>query len=131
MNTRRLRFGSIAVLFTVAILCVAIFAALTVMTARADARVAEQYGRHIKTLYDCENMGQRWLAQADAYLQGAGPLPEGTEQDGKLLQTMLACDSMQLFIRLLGDDDGYEILQWSCTTRWEPDQNLNLWEQEP
>ena len=28
MNTRRLRFGSIAVLFTVAILCVAIFAAL-------------------------------------------------------------------------------------------------------
>lgn len=131
MNTRRLRFGSIAVLFTVAILCVAIFAALTVMTARADARVAEQYGKHIKTLYDCENMGQRWLAQADAYLQGAGPLPEGTEQDGKLLQTTLTCGSMQLFIRLLGDDTGYEILQWSCTTRWEPDNDLNLWEQEP
>lgn len=131
MNSRRLRLGSIAVLFTVAIVCVAVFAALTVMTARSDYRVAEQYGRHIEALYGCENLGQRWLAGADAYLKGMGPLPENTEAEGDVLQTTLSSGSMELRIRLRGTESGYEILQWSCTTRWEPDQNLNLWEQEP
>lgn len=131
MSAKRLRIGSIAVLFTVVIACVAIFGVLTVMTARSDGRVAEQYGEHVQRLYECENLGQQWLAQADAYLRGAVPLPEGTQLEDGILHALLQTDSMELQIRLRGSADGYEILQWSCTTRWEPDRDLNLWDQTP
>ena len=60
-------------------LCVAIFGVLTVSSAVSDRRAAERYGEHVEVLYACENAGQDWLSEADAYLKGAGDLPENTE----------------------------------------------------
>ena len=80
MSRNRFRIGSIAVLFAVVVLCVAIFGVLTVSSAVSDRRAAERYGEHVEVLYACENAGQDWLSEADAYLKGAGDLPENTEE---------------------------------------------------
>ena len=53
MKKKRFQVGSVAVLFAVAVLCVAVFALLTVVTAASDARVARQYGDHVRGLYSC------------------------------------------------------------------------------
>ena len=71
MSRNQFRIGSIAVLFAVVVLCVAIFGVLTVSSAVSDRRAAERYGEHVEVLYACENAGQDWLSEADAYLKGA------------------------------------------------------------
>mgnify|MGYP000467769124 FL=1 len=48
MSRNRFRIGSIAVLFAVVVLCVAIFGVLTVSSAVSDRRAAERYGEHVE-----------------------------------------------------------------------------------
>ena len=100
MSRNRFRIGSIAVLFAVVVLCVAIFGVLTVSSAVSDRRAAERYGEHVEVLYACENAGQDWLSEADAYLKGAGDLPENTEETETTLKTEIMRGNMQLEICL-------------------------------
>lgn len=125
MENRRFRVGSVAVLFTVVLLCVAIFAALTVTTAVADEKTAQRYGQHVQRQYDCENLGQQWLAQARAFQMGLGPLPENTRQEENGgLSTCILGDAMELNIRL--DREG-QLERWSCTAQWQPEESWQLW----
>lgn len=126
MNRNRFRIGSIAVLFAVVVLCVAIFGVLTVSSAVSDRRAAERYGEHVEVLYACENAGQDWLSEADAYLKGAGDLPENTEETETTLKTEITRGNMQLEICLNKINGSYEIAKWRCTARWQPDDSLNL-----
>ena len=118
MSRNRFRIGSIAVLFAVVVLCVAIFGVLTVSSAVSDRRAA--------VLYACENAGQDWLSEADAYLKGAGDLPENTEETETTLKTEITRGNMQLEICLKKINGSYEIAKWRCTARWQPDDSLNL-----
>ena len=128
MRKKRFQVGSVAVLFAVAVLCVAVFALLTVVTAASDARVARQYGDHVRGLYSCENLGQQWLAQMDGWLAGQQPLPEGTRVWKDFAETEITEGNQKLRIRLLLTQSGYEISKWSCTTQWQPEENWNLWQ---
>lgn len=125
MENRRFRVGSVAVLFTVVLLCVAIFAALTVTTALADEKTAQRYGQHVYQQYACENLGQQWLARARAFQLGLGPLPEDTrqEEDGSLT-TCIRTDDMELNICL---DAAGNPERWSCSAQWQPEQSWQLW----
>lgn len=127
MERKRFRVGSIAVLFTVVVLCVAIFSTLTVVTAVTDVRVAQRYGSHIRELYDCENLGQEWLARADGYLAGECPLPEGSWETGSELGTQIENGSIQLTIRLEKTETGFRVTGRNCSARWEPETGENLW----
>ena len=127
MEKKRFQVGSIAVLFSVVVLCVAVFAVLTVVTASSDYRVARQYGDHVQSLYRCENRGQEWLSRVDAWLAGQGALPEDTHVSGSQVETEILEDGVKLTVRLVITEDGYEISQWSCTTLWQPAQQWNLW----
>lgn len=127
MDGKQFRTGSITVLFVVIMLCVAVLAALTVSTAVSDRRTAERYGDFVHRLNECQNEGELWLAAADAYLHG-GALPENTELSGSELQTELNCDNMTLTIRLGIENSSYEILEWNCRSRWQPEEEQwNLW----
>ena len=127
MRKKRFQVGSVAVLFSVVTLCVAVFALLTVVTAASDARVARQYGDQIQGLYSCENLGQQWLARMDGWLTGQEPLPEGTRISEDFAETEIQDENRTLCIRLRLTQSGYEISRWSCTTQWQPQNNSNLW----
>lgn len=124
MNQKRTRLGSIVVLFTVVILCVAVFSALTVMTAAQDLRLSRQYAAHVQALYECESLGQQWLAQ----VAEGGPLPDGTWQEGDQLGVSLETDGICLDICLRRTPQGYEIQQWNCAARWQPQTDYSLWQ---
>ncbi len=126
MGKKRFRIGSVAVLFAVVVLCVAIFGVLTVATAVSDRRTAQQYGDHMTALYACENAGQKWLSQADAYLSGQGQLPPDTQEENGTLRTTITRENMSLEICLEIQAQGYEIQTWSCTAAWEPAESWSL-----
>ena len=127
MRKKRFQVGSVAVLFSVGALWVAVFALLAVVTAASDARVARQCGDHIQGLYGCENLGQQWLARVDGWMAGQEPLPEGTRISEDFAETEIQDGSRTLCIRLRFTQSGYEISRWSCTTQWQPEDDWNLW----
>lgn len=125
MEHRRIRVGSIAVLFTVVVVCAAIFAVLTLVTAGSDLRTARSYEQRVEALYECENLGERWLAQVSGYLEGRQELPENTWESGGELGTEIILGPMQLTARV--DAATGALLEWSCTALWEPEEDLDLW----
>ncbi len=129
MGAKQFRIGSVSVLFAVVMLCMSVFAVLTVATAKADQSTARRYGEYIRRLNRCQNEGQQWLAEADAYLNGKGDLPQNTEATDKELSTQLQSGEMQLTIRLTAQDGKYEIRQWSCSRQWEAEtDDQGVWQ---
>ena len=55
--------GALAVLLCVTVLCVAVFGALTLVTAAGDLRMARRTGEYTRSWYDLENQGQLWCSQ--------------------------------------------------------------------
>ena len=128
MGGKRFRTGSVSVLFAVIMLCVAVLAALTVSTASGDRRTAHRYGEYVQRLTECQNEGQRWLAEADAYLRGAGELPDGTHQNESEISTEITSGNMTLTIRLAVEGETYEITAWSLESQWQPEEERwSLW----
>lgn len=128
MRTKRFQVGSVAVLFSVVVLCVAVFAVLTVLTASSDMRLSRQYGEHIRSQYACENLGQQWLGEIDGWIAGKNALPDGTEVNGSTVQTEIINGTSVFNIRLTLSGAGYEIDRWSCTTKFQPDESMKVWE---
>lgn len=126
MDGKRFRIGSVAVLMAVIVICTAILCVLTAVTAVSDARTAEAFGDHVERFYDCQSLGERWLAQADAYAAGSGPLPEGTQEEGDTLSVRITGEGMQLDILVRRQGSGLEILRWDCTAIWQPSESWNL-----
>lgn len=126
MDGKRFRIGSVAVLLAVIVICTAILCVLTAVTAVSDARTADAYGDHVQRVYDCQSLGEQWLAQADAYAAGLGPLPEDTDVEDSILSTRIAGEGMQLEILARQQDGGLEILRWDCTAIWQPAESWNL-----
>ena len=130
MNRKRFRIGSVAILFAVIVVCVAIFAVLTVVTANADLRTTEQYGNHVQTLSRCQSAGAVWLKQMYAALDSGTMdiLPEGTTRDGSIFSTEITCDNVVLSIELeLTETQILQVRKWSCHTIWEESGGSQVW----
>ena len=125
MEHRRIRVGSIAVLFTVVVVCAAIFAVLTLVTAGSDLRTARSYEQRVEALYECENLGEQRLAGVNGYLSGRQALPENTWEDGGQLGTEITLGPMKLTARV--DAATGAVLEWRCAALWEPEEDWNLW----
>ena len=131
MGAKQFRIGSISILFAVVMLCMSVLAVLTVTTALSDRRTAGRYGEYIQALNACQNEGQQWLAEADAYLKGQGELPQNTDVTEQELSTQLQNGNMFLTIRLTVHDGQYEISEWNCRRQWEPEEEQwGLWQGE-
>ena len=137
MRRKQLRLGSITLLFTVIVLCVATLAALSAATAHADAAVAEKYAAQVTNIYAAERAGQEWLAQVHAAISEKGgalqqsDLPEGTRLDGATVAVQLALENgrtLDITLELTENAPGYRILKWENSAQWTEDTEIgNLW----
>lgn len=133
---RNVRLGTIAVLFTVVVLCVSVLAVLSVATVRADRAMSQRYAQQVTARSELENEGQRWLRQV---LDAAGAhgaalteadLPDGTVLDGQTVRTTLTTGGRTLTAEVELDFDGalpdYRILSWVNAADWEEDERMEV-----
>jgi hypothetical protein len=133
---RRVRLGTVSVLFTVVVLCISVLAVLSVATVRADKAMAERYAQQMTERSELENQGQQWLKAVDSALQEKGTalsqtdLPEGTQLDGTQVQTVCTSESRILTITLELNFDGtmpsYSITAWDNSAQWEEDTQVEV-----
>lgn len=125
MRTREMHMGALAVLLCVTVLCVAVFGALTLVTAAGDLRMARRTGEYTRSWYDLENRGQLWCSQIRQWQGGNCQLPPDTVLEDGVAGVKIQDQTGKLEIWLSLSDG--TLLQWDHTAVWQPEETLHLW----
>lgn len=118
--------GGSSLLVIFAVLCLTIFALLSLSTVQADGRLTAISAETVKRYYEADTMAEKILADLRN-----GIVAEGVEQDGNDYRYSCPVSETQVLnvtVRIEGAE--VEILQWqteSCT-EWEADDRLNVWD---
>lgn len=129
-----LRTGTLTLLITVVVLCLAVLAMLVYSTARADRLLAEKSMNRFGVDIECENAAQQWLADVDAALAAGTALPDGLtpDADGIVATNIEGEDGRRVTVELRvlpkGSTPRYEILRWELGQTWYANDELNLWD---
>ena len=121
--------GGIALLMAFAVLCLTVFALLSLTTVRADVRLADASVQAVSD-YSADQAAQTILAR----LRG-GEMPEGVTSAGGNLYTY-SCpvsDRQRLEVEVEVEGAAYRILRWQTvpTGEWESDESLDVWDGTP
>lgn len=119
--------GGIALLMAFAVLCLTVFALLSLTTVRADVRLADASVQAVSDYYAADQAAQAILARLRR-----GELPEGVTSIGENLYAY-SCpvsDRQQLEVEVEVDGAAYRILRWQTvpTGEWEADDSLEVWD---
>ena len=121
--------GGSSLLVILAVLCLTVFALLSLSTVRADWRLAEASAAAVQAYYEADCQAEEILAQLRS-----GQRPEGVS--GEMGEYQYACpisDTQSLQVRVRLEENEWKILQWQAvsTVLWEADQSLDLWDGGP
>ena len=134
MDTKKVRLGSVSILLTVILLCVAVVAVLSITSARAEQVMTSRYAEWTSRYYELQNEGQRYLSKADALIQengfdnAAAKLSEEgavLDEEGRIIRE-ISSDQLTLMIILEKTPDGYQVTKLKTEAVWEEDLSLNL-----
>lgn len=131
METKRSFSGvgicSLLVIF--AVLCLTVFALISVSTVQSQIRLAEKSWTATREYYDAENRAEQILAQLRS-----GQIPQGVESPKEHVYTY-HCDlsdtqTLAVWVAVVGSD--YEILRWQVvsTLEWQADDRIPVWRGE-
>lgn len=123
--------GSVSLVLIFSVLCLTIFALLTLSTARSDAALAERAAQTAKDYYAADTEGQFVCAKLLKALQ-SGEKPESVRD------TQITYDGNGAYYSVAAGDDRYiavavsydgEILHWKEVSgeNWTPDENINVY----
>lgn len=123
--------GGVSLLVVFAVLCLTVFALLSLSTVRADARLADTSAQAISDYYAADCAAQEILAR----LRSGETPPEVTAQpEGSAgVRYAYACpisDTQELQVEVLLDGEGgYTVLRWQSgyTGPWIEDEGPDLW----
>ena len=118
--------GASSLLVIFAVLCLTVFALLSIATVRADGRLGDNAARAVSGYYAADCQAEQLLAQLRA-----GELPEGvTEENGIYTYTCPISDTQILAVQVALDGDSYRILRWQAlsSVRWEADDRIPVWD---
>ena len=123
--------GGASLLVVFAVLCLTVFALLSLSTVRANGRLSEASAQAVADYYAADCRAQEILARVRN-----GETPENVEMervDG-VTSVRYACpisETQELQVEARVNWDGsYTILRWQAvaTQEWESDESLNLWD---
>ena len=119
--------GGSSLLVIFAVLCLTVFAMLSLTQAQADRRLAQSSWSAVTGYYQADCQAQEILSRLRA-----GERPQGVTEEGEGIFSY-ACpisdtQTLQVRVRLAGE--GYEILGWQAefTADWQADDDLDLWD---
>ena len=116
--------SSLLVIF--AVLCLTVFAILSVSTVQAQLRLAESTRRAVTGYYGADCCAENILAQLRA-----GEHPENVEKDGDTYTYACKISETQVLavcVKVSGTE--YEILQWQAISvaEWNAEDDLPVWD---
>ena len=119
--------GGSSLLVIFAVLCLTVFAMLSLTQAQADRRLARNSWSAVTGYYQADCQAQEILAQLRA-----GERPQGVTEEGENVFSY-ACpisDAQTLEVRVRLTGESHEILAWQAvfTADWQADEDLDLWD---
>lgn len=115
--------SSLLVIFSV--LCLTVFALLTLSTVKADIRIADASIQSIKEYYRADCEAETILAELRR-----GTVLEGVEKDGNLYAySCKVSDTQVLSVIAEVEEESYTIYQWKVilTEQWSPEEYIKVW----
>lgn len=119
--------GGSSLLVIFAVLCLTIFALLSLSTVQADWRMASASSEAVKNYYEADTAAEQILA---LLRQGSIPI-EGVGKEGDVYRYQCEVSDVQaLYVEVRITEETYEVLRWQLvsTTQWEADDSLSLWD---
>jgi len=124
--------GGSSLLVIFAVLCLTIFALLSLSTVQADGRLSDASAQAVSAYYQADCAAEEILARIRA-----GQIPEGVEDVGSGLHVyryaVPISDTQELRVTVtLFAPDVYHVTQWQAvsTVDWTPDDSLDVWNGE-
>ena len=117
--------GGSSLLVIFAVLCLTVFALLSLSTVQADGRLGDAAAAAVSDYYRADCQAETVLAQLRQ-----GRMPEGvTVRDGVCSYTCPISDTQELAVEVYLEGTDYTVLRWQAvpTAQWQPDDGLELW----
>ena len=139
MNRRRfdpapgIGVGGVSIIMVFAVLCLTIFAVLSLVTARSERALAERHADAVTEYYAADSLA----AEVYDALTDAGETPESMlgvsiskPSANSLSYTVPISDTRELCVLLLREGETLRILEWreAAAGEWEPDTRIRVWE---
>ena len=118
--------GGSSLLVIFAVLCLTVFALLSVSTAQANRRLSEQTVQAVEEYYAADCRAEEILAEIRA-----GKTPEGVTLSGDIYSyTCPISETQALAVTVRAEGGNYEILRWQAvsTVDWAGDDSLPIWD---
>ena len=118
--------GASSLLVIFSVLCLTIFALLSISTVQADGRLSDHAAKAVTGYYEADTQAEKILARLRA-----GEIPEGVSREGNLYTyTCTVSDTQVLAVQVAVEGDNYTILRWQVISnvRWEADDKRLVWD---
>jgi len=118
--------GASSLLVIFAVLCLTVFALLSISTVQADQRLGDSAAAAVTGYYRADCQAELILAQIRN-----GTIPEGvTEENGVYSYYCAISDTQALSVAVAVEESNYSILQWQAisTADWQADDRLPVWD---
>ena len=125
--------GGISLLVAFAVLCLTVFALLSLTTVQADARLAEASARAVEEYYAADCAAQEILARlrnGETPVEAESHSYDSWHRGTRYTYAVPISDSQELQVEVLLDGEDCEILRWQAqyTGEWETVEGLDLWD---
>lgn len=117
--------GSSSLMVIFAVLCIAIFAVLSLSTSLAGKRLADSSAKSVFDFYKADSEAERVLA-----LLRNGEIPEDVEENnGCYTYYVPLSDSRSIRVEISLDGKDYNIRSWNTvyTSDWTADEKIDVW----
>lgn len=125
--------GGSSLLVIFAVLCLTVFALLTLSTAAADGRLSQDAADAVEAYYQADSQAEALWARLRAGEQPA-EVTETAEDAGSTLYkyTVPISQGQELRVSLRLEDGIWTVEQWQAvsTVDWQADEDLTVWDGE-
>ena len=145
-NFRPPALGGVSLLVIFAVLCLTVFALLSLSTVQADCRLADATAQSVSDFYAADWEAQMILAKlrrgelpADVTIETAAPNEEAANTEDNSTSVNMLCSytcqisetqNLQVQVQLNPQTGSYSILRWQAVPSgtWQAENTLELWD---
>ncbi len=121
-----LPIGASSLLVIFGVLCLTVFAMLSVSTVQAEERLSEKNREAVEAYYAADTQAEKLLCALRA-----GAVPEGVQATGQgYAYTCPISDTQELWVEVALDGEEYRVLCWQVRSRvhWQGEDALPVWD---